>query len=204
MSPRPYEPEKRIEQILEAATEVFARKGFHEAPMEDIAAAAGLSKGALYLYFKGKDDVILGLLDRVYFREMRDAERLAEESSSATQRLLTFVRMGVQELKRLKPLTPVMYEFVALAARREAVRKIISEYWHRDQELLARIIRQGIETGEFEPVDPEAAAVSLIALLEGLALIGFVDAEFVDWDTLGDFSVRTFLDGLRKQVEYGS
>ena len=51
MSPRPDVSEERRNQILEAAMAVFARQGFEQARMDDIAQEVGLSKGALYLYF---------------------------------------------------------------------------------------------------------------------------------------------------------
>ena len=50
--------EDRKEQIIDAAMAVFARLGFHEARMDDIAQEAGLSKAALYLYYKSKDAII--------------------------------------------------------------------------------------------------------------------------------------------------
>ena len=52
MAPRPDVSEERRNQILEAATTVFARLGFHRARMDDIVQEARLSKGALYWYFK--------------------------------------------------------------------------------------------------------------------------------------------------------
>ena len=58
MSPRPDVSEERVRQVLDAAGAVFARSGFSETRMDDIAAAAGLSKGALYLYFPGKEGII--------------------------------------------------------------------------------------------------------------------------------------------------
>ncbi len=69
MAPRPDVSEERKEQILEAAMEVFARSGFHGARMDDIAKQAGLSKGALYWYFDGKDAIIQGIMDRMFARE---------------------------------------------------------------------------------------------------------------------------------------
>ncbi len=201
MTPRPDVSEERRNQILEAATAIFSRLGFHKARMDDIAAASGLSKGTLYLYFKSKDDIILALLDRVFMSEMSDADALVEGEGTASQRLMAFARIGVREIQRLQPMMPVIYEFVALAARRESVRRIISGYWRHYQKLIIRIIRQGIESGEFAAQNPEATALALIALLEGLTLMWFVDSTLVDWDVMGDLSVRTFLNGLRTWKE---
>ena len=65
MSPRPDVSKERKQQILDAAEDVFTRKGLDNARMDDIAKRTGLSKGSLYWYFKSKDDLIIAILDRV-------------------------------------------------------------------------------------------------------------------------------------------
>ena len=62
MSPRRDVSEERKEQILDAAAEVFSRKGFDKARMDDIVEKTGLSKGALYWYFKSKDEIFEALV----------------------------------------------------------------------------------------------------------------------------------------------
>src|SRR5688572_18005102 len=53
--------EEKYERILQAALQVFAAKGFHEARISEIARAAGVADGTIYLYFKNKDDILLSL-----------------------------------------------------------------------------------------------------------------------------------------------
>ena len=66
MSPKVSEQhlEDRRQQILDAAVTSFSRKGFHQATIEDIRLEAGLSRGAVYHYFKSKEDIIDGLRQR--------------------------------------------------------------------------------------------------------------------------------------------
>ena len=66
MSPRPDRRAERIPQILEAARAVFARSGFAQSRMDEIAREAGLSKAAIYLYFPGKDELISALLQQYF------------------------------------------------------------------------------------------------------------------------------------------
>ncbi|MCU0463299.1 MAG: TetR/AcrR family transcriptional regulator, partial [Anaerolineae bacterium] len=66
MMARPLNPitqKERREQILQAARTVFAQRGLAEARMDDIAQVSGLGKGTLYLYYKTKDDLVVGLLE---------------------------------------------------------------------------------------------------------------------------------------------
>src|SRR5712671_7778262 len=55
----------RRNQILDAATTVFAEKGFHRATIKDIARAAGIADGTIYTYFSSKTEVLLGILNRL-------------------------------------------------------------------------------------------------------------------------------------------
>src|SRR3954468_18331845 len=60
------------EELLSAALQVFARRGYREAGVDEIAAEAGYSKGALYWHFSGKEDLLLALLDEGVDAPMRD------------------------------------------------------------------------------------------------------------------------------------
>src|SRR5579864_8736119 len=68
----------RRAQILEAATKVFAEKGFHRATTKDIARAAGIAEGTIYTYFASKSDLLLGILNR-----LNESEQRAEDFTAA-------------------------------------------------------------------------------------------------------------------------
>jgi TetR/AcrR family fatty acid metabolism transcriptional regulator len=69
----------RRTQILDAATRVFAEKGFHHATIKDIARVAGIADGTIYTYFSSKTDVMLGILNRLNETTERE-QQLAPES----------------------------------------------------------------------------------------------------------------------------
>jgi AcrR family transcriptional regulator len=70
----------RRNQILEAATKVFAEKGFHAATIKDIATVAGIAHGTIYNYFENKTALMLGIFDR-----LNETERRAEDFSKFTE-----------------------------------------------------------------------------------------------------------------------
>ena len=188
--------ETRRRQILDAAEKVFTTRGIDKARMDDIVQESGLSKGALYWYFKSKDAIIRALLDRVFINEMRGAEELIHTQGSSSERLRTFVANAVQEYKRFENMLPLAYEFVALAARSKVIREAIVGYFKRYTAILAEIIQQGIESGEFQPCDPERTAISVIAMYEGMAMLWFIERDLVDWDRMGAAPLETILAGL--------
>jgi AcrR family transcriptional regulator len=188
---------ERREQILDAAEKVFNRLGFNKARMDDIVVESGLSKGALYWYYKSKDAIILALLDRVFVGEMAQFEKLVDAEGTASERLDQLTRVVVQDMARFKHLMPLIYEFVALAARRKSVRTKLSGYYQRYHRLLSHILQQGLDSGEFVDLDPDETALAFIGLGEGLAMLWFVDPDLVDWEGIGELPSKLLLDRFR-------
>lgn len=201
MSDREDLEQQRKKQILDAAERVFAERGFDKARMDDIVQESGLSKGALYWYYKSKDAIIRALLDRVFISEMQGADELVEAEGSASERLGLFAQFVVREYRRFEKLLPLAYEFIALAYRSKAVRETLVGYYEHYASLIARVVQQGVDRGEFKPCDPQATALSLIGMYEGIALLWFLDPKKIDWDRMGDRPLELFLAGLR--VEEG-
>jgi len=201
MSPRPNVSEERRNQILEAAVAVFARQGFHESRMDDIAGQAGLSKGALYLYYKSKDAIITALLKYVFAQEDKRLQILVEagDTRSAREQILSLTHQSTALMKWMSAMRPIAFEFYAIAGRQAEVRQFLKNYYKGYRLKLAALIQRGIERGEFRVVDPEAAATTLIALYEGLALLFFVDPEATSWAEQVNVSVRLLLEGLEPE-----
>ena len=90
--PRPDVSDERIPQILNAALKVFNRKGLAAARMEDIAREAKLSIGGVYWYYKGKDEVVLAIVDKVIDEDVAVLTSLLNEQGTVRERLLGYVR----------------------------------------------------------------------------------------------------------------
>jgi AcrR family transcriptional regulator len=191
--------EARRRQILDAAEKVFAERGIDRARMDDIVEESGLSKGALYWYFKSKDALIRALLDRVFISEVREAEALITHKGTSADRLRQFVSYAVKEYQHLEKILPLAYEFVALAARSKAVRKTVIIYFERYTNILATIIQQGIDRREFHPCDPHIVATSLIAMYEGIAMLWFIEPALVDWEVMEHEPIELILSGLSRE-----
>jgi len=198
MTPRPDVSDERRTQIIEAALAVFARDGFARSRMDDIAEEAGLSKGALYWYFKGKDAIIIALLEHIFAHYKEEMRNLHGAEGTATERLLYLVELATAEVKRIpNAAVPLLYEFYALAMRRKVIREQVRDYFREFIQIVADIVRQGIDRGEFRDVDPEKPAIQLGAMYEGLGLLWVFDPENISWDELSDSAAALILDGLK-------
>jgi AcrR family transcriptional regulator len=198
--PRPDVSEERREQILDAATQVFAEHGLHEARMDDIAERSGLSKGALYLYYKSKDAIIAALMRQFFKFGMRDLQRLRAEDGPVSDRLLAYTHQVASEMERMMAVASLAWEFYAIAARQKVVREYFKAYFAEYRGVLAALIQTGIDRGEFRAVDAEQVAITLTGLYEGLALLAVVDAKAAQWSEQAEMSLQLLLDGLRARL----
>lgn len=200
MSPRPDVSEERKQQILEAAIVVFAKLGFRSARMDDVAEQAGLSKAALYLYYKSKDAIIAALLQRLFVQEFKQLQALveSEREGSVVEQLLILTRQFASMLKWMSRVMPIAFEFYAIAGRDKQVRQFLKEYFADYRQLLARLVERGIAQDELRDIDAMATAITLTALFEGLALLFFVDPEATLWADQTETSIQLLLFGLQR------
>jgi AcrR family transcriptional regulator len=197
MSPRPDVSEERKDQILDAASDVFAEKGVHESRMDDIVNKSGLSKGTLYWYFKSKDDILIGIFERMFQREFDELKTLNEMGGSASDRLKYFTERAIIDIKRMLRLMPIAYEFMSLAFRRKFVQDAFKRYINTYMDILVPIIQQGIDTGEFRQVDPLNVAITSGAIFEGTILLWVYDNSLV----VPDEHIRAGIDLLLEGVK---
>lgn len=198
MSPRPDVSEERKSQILEAATRVFARLGLSNVRMDDIADEAGLSKGTLYWYFKNKDELIIGIVEKLLGREINELKSLvfAPDTSGITL-LNQFIDIAIDDFRKLLPFMPIFYEFIGLAMRHKNIRPIFKHYFRSYMHILVPLIEKGIDQGEFRKVNPEEAAIAVGAVFEGTILLNIYDPETVDVEHHLRSGLKLFVEGLK-------
>jgi AcrR family transcriptional regulator len=191
----------RPAELLDAALEIFAEKGFAAARMEDITARAGAAKGTLYLYFPSKGAVFEALvralivpnLDLAEAALARHAGPVAPLLRQAVPLVAGIVRDGrLAVLPRL--LIGELYKFPELA------RFYKSTVADRGLALIARAHRRGVAAGEFRPQDSEAVARLVVAPLLLTAVWRAVFAPYEDEpfdpQRVLDAHVDTLLRGL--------
>jgi AcrR family transcriptional regulator len=95
----------------------------------------------------------------------------AAGEGTVKEQLRQFGARLMTELHRMRPLMPLLYEFYAMGLRKSAAREVLGDFVAEFIAILAPLIRQGVESGELRPVDPEQVAITLGAMLEGTLLL---------------------------------
>lgn len=196
MSPRPDVSEERKTQILTAATKVFTERGFADARMDDIVSEAGLSKGALYWYFDSKDAIIISILDQIFDYETGHVRELLERENSAKSKLEVFIETMVKDLEKMKPLMPIFFDFWSLSVRKKTINQAIKKYYQSFLDMIEPIIEDGIEQGEFRPVNVKKTAIAIGAIYEGTILFYVYFPELIDFENQFGSNLELLLEGL--------
>lgn len=162
--------EARKNQILEAARACFCRRGFHQTTMQDICCESGLSPGAIYRYFRSKEDIVQNISDQARAQEVA-LIRQVRKRLSAPEVLDTLTQHFFGMLTSMGDGAPVDLEIWTESYRNARLHKNLWRNYQEYLKAIAGIIRQGIAEGKFNPkIDPKAAAQVMIALYEGTVM----------------------------------
>jgi AcrR family transcriptional regulator len=183
----PLTPERRREMtrehLLRAAAQVFTERGFHSATLDEVAAVAGFTKGAVYSNFRNKEDLFLAVLGWIYDQEM-DALRQTLRSSEtpSESRLSDFADLVRRQGVAAGADWSVLYEeFHLYALRNAAAREKLAELDRQDIEEVARVIEEERKRLGFRPLESATdAARIVIALMRGVGMMRCLDPELAN------------------------
>src|ERR671920_1727181 len=167
----------RREQILEAATRVFAEKGFRRATTRDVARTAGVSEGTIYNYFKNKDALLMAILDRLNETERR-AEDFEEGMATDFRGFLEeYLRRRMSMIwENRKVFRVVLSEMLVNAELRELYLRQVIEPTMRIAE---ENFRSRMEQGEVRQTDASLAVRSVAGAVLGVLVLGLLGDEAV-------------------------
>lgn len=141
------EGSSKYDRILDAALHVFAAKGYHEARISEVARAAGVADGTIYLYFKNKDDLLISLFEHHLEAINRGLRAELETHQGARERLEHSIRYHL----RLARDNPTLTQFITIEIRRSA--KFMKDYakdqFHAYLDLFGDALEQGKTEGVF-------------------------------------------------------
>lgn len=178
--------EKTRQRLLDAAEQVFLRRGLQGSSVEEITTEAGFTRGAFYSNFKSKDELFVELLHaRVYDRYTEMAEEAQRQPGTPRERL----RWGIERVRDVQKgeegnwLFRLWLECLTQAARDEEFRKLAATFWSGNRAVLSEQTKATFdELGGEPPLPPGQIATAMIALDVGLAVQHLVDPDEVPLD----------------------
>lgn len=208
------------EVILHAAERVILRKGYSALTMDDVAREAQLSKATVYKYVAGKGGLLIEILGHS-FDDIR--ERFAatvEGSGSAEEKLRRLVQVVLESGEDMKQINRVLWMDKAMlklmrvfvtplgkaGGPPSADRKILDMLRQKRQELAemgARILNEGVASGEFRRMDTAQAGAFIEAVLQGYAHMRFWEGDAPLAPGAAESLTRFIVDGIRNPGQAG-
>lgn len=175
MAARIVDVEARTVTVLEAASEVFAQRGYTAATIEEIAQLAGIGKGTTYEYFRSKQDLFLAVVEHDWQRMVESIDARVESTEGlAIERLEALTAAVMRSYQELQRLHPAAMEFMVSSGATDAcaqvmacVRGGLAVLRARAAEIIASGIRRGELRADLVPAD---LGTALVGSLDGLLL----------------------------------
>lgn len=191
-----------IEAVLDSALNLFVTRGYDATSMDDIAGNAGLTKGAVYFYFRDKLTLASELLSRTeneLFEPMY--ERIARSTGSAADRIVIFTnwlaKIGASRIE-----LPLLHVLMSMEfhGRDNEVEHRLQKTYRRLHEEIENITRDGQLSGEFtDVVPPKEQAAVIVALIDGLLMEWHRGKDSLDGEALARSARSMILNGIVKR-----
>src|SRR5262249_47457354 len=161
-------PAAKRELILRAATDVFAERGYFNAQVADVARAAGVAAGTVYLYFRSKDDILISIFERTMREALSEGRKSIAKIRDPVARLRCFARLHLARLGRDRNLAIVFQ--VELRQSTKFMERLSSTLLRDYLGLIRNAIADGQAAGIFRAsIKPTSAAKIFFGALDEMA-----------------------------------
>lgn len=186
------------EEILIKSAEIFIQFGYKKTTMNDIAKKIGKAKGAIYYYYKSKEEIFENVIRNEAKNLLGKILFSIEEKSSITEKLETYIEQRTLNLYnvalRYKILKDELLDFLPI------IEKIREPYHLQEVNFIKDLLVEGKEKGDFSIENPEIGALTLVSALKGLEIPLFISNDFI----LQTFNIQQLttllLYGLIRQI----
>jgi len=189
------QPASKRERILRAATDVFAQNGYFNAKVSEIARTAGVADGTIYLYFDGKEDLLISIFRDHTRNYLQSLERDLSQSNKADQRIRIAIRHHLETLGHDRALAVVAQielrhslKFMTLLSHQE-----VADYLN----ILRKIVEQGQTEGVFRrTLHPQLVAKAVFGILDEMVTSWVLSEKVYDLAAQADQISDLVLNGL--------
>ena len=161
--------EFRTAELLGAARRVFAEKGFHAATVDDIATAAGVAKGTVYLYYRSKQDIYWGALEHGITELHNEIQARLAAEQAPERNVRDFIEIKIRYFEMNRDFFRIYFSELGSGFSHPAQMPPQFEQMYLQQaRLLEATLQQGIESGSIRQVRADAVAVAISDLIRGI------------------------------------
>ena len=183
--------------ILRAATKVFAQHGFFQSQVADVARVAGVAAGTVYLYFKGKDDLLVSIFERSMREVLAEGHAALDGVTDPTERLRQLAHLHLGRLGRDRNLAVVFQ--VELRQSVKFMERFSESFLQDYLTLIRQSIADGQQRGVFrKDLSPTTAAKIFFGALDEMATNWVLSRRKYDLAAEADAVVDLFINGVKR------
>ena len=183
--------------ILRGAIETFAARGFFNAQVADVARGAGVAAGTVYLYFRGKDDLLISIFERTMKEAIAAGRESVAARSSPLDQLREIAKLHLERLGRDRDLAVVFQ--VELRQSTKFMERFSATYLRQYLGIIRDVIAEGQAKGTFrKSINPTLAAKMLFGALDEMATNWILSRRKYSLGAEADAVVDLFVGGLGK------
>jgi TetR/AcrR family fatty acid metabolism transcriptional regulator len=184
--------------LLRAAIDTFAARGFFNAQVADVARSAGVAAGTVYLYFRGKDDLLISIFERTMKDAIADGRRSVDALTDPVERLREIARLHLGRLGRDRALAVVFQ--VELRQSTKFMERFSSTQLREYLGIIRSVIADGQARGVFRSaISPTLAAKLFFGALDEMATNWILSRRKYTLASEADAIVELFVGGLAQQ-----
>ena len=184
--------------ILRAAIDTFAARGFFHAQVADVAKAAGVAAGTVYLYFRGKDDLLISIFERTMKEAIAEGRRSVAPIDDPVERLREIARLHLDRLSRDRALAVVFQ--IELRQSTKFMERFSTTYLREYLGLIRDVIVEGQVAGAFrEDLNATLAAKLFFGGLDEMATNWILSKRRYKLVAEADGIVDIFVGGVAKR-----
>ncbi len=186
---------KTRDNLIDAAKQVFILKGVDNTTISDIANASDRGRRTIYAYFKNKKEIFRAVIDRESDKIVLALRQIVDSDMSAREKLSAYMRAHVGKYGSFSVQNQSLRNFFSLDfLRTERMRKLVID---KEEAILAEILKQGIENGEFDPDQARRLSRCLYPLLHGAEQV-HLNAGSSQIDSLIESAIEFCVNGVKK------
>ena len=181
--------------ILRAAIDTFAARGFFNAQVADVARAAGVAAGTVYLYFRGKDDLLISIFDRTMKEAIAAGRQSVEGKRDPVERLREIARLHLGRMGHDRALAVVFQ--VELRQSTKFMERFSATHLRQYLGIIRDVIADGQARGSFRPgINPTLAAKLFFGALDEMATNWILSQRRYSLAAEADAIVDLFVGGV--------
>ena len=167
----------RSREIMTAALQLFAERGFADVTIKDIAGRLRINTALIYYYFKNKEDLFRACLEAAVYDAMASYDAIRGGADHPVERINSWFDSNIELAPSIANMVKVMVDYAGSTLRLPSVDRLIHRFYEEESRLLARAIAEGVASGVFQPVDGDRLAQFVSMHLDGIMVASIIRSD---------------------------